>query len=90
MCFWLACAAWVAVRVAELAREVDLHTAVAAARCALASPDLDSSKRARLVLLVSELERAESAQEVAAPDASAPGADEMRGRARADSFDPAR
>jgi hypothetical protein len=65
-----------AVRVAELARDVDLHTAVAAARCALASPDLDSSKRARLVLLVSELERAEAAQEGQAAATSAPGAGE--------------
>ena len=49
-----------AVRVAELARELDPPTALCAARRALASSDLDVAKRARVEALASELVAAEA------------------------------
>jgi len=57
-----------AVRIAEMARELDPPTALKAARSALATPDLHEARRERLENLVTELENT-AAQ--AARDASA-------------------
>jgi hypothetical protein len=49
-----------AVRIAEMARQLDPPTALVAAHRALTSPDLHEAKRARLDGLVAELEKAEA------------------------------
>jgi hypothetical protein len=54
-------------RVAEMARELDPRVALCAAHRAVASPDLDDTKRARLERLVDELERAEAAVAASVP-----------------------
>jgi hypothetical protein len=56
-----------ALRVAELAHDLDPATAVCAARHALASSDLDGAKRARMEALVAELAKAEAAEPSVAP-----------------------
>ena len=63
-----------AVRVAEMARDLDPPTALAAARHALVSPDLHEAKRARLQEMIAEIEQAEAAAAAAepAPDGEAP------------------
>jgi hypothetical protein len=61
-----------AVRVAEMARELDPPTALAAARHALVSPDLHEAKRARLQEMIAEIEQAEAAAAAEpAPDGDA-------------------
>jgi hypothetical protein len=64
-------------RVAEMARQLDPPTALAAARRALTSPDLHETKRARLEDLVAELEKVGAKAAAAAPaekPATAPAA----------------
>jgi len=56
----------IAVRVAELAREIEPEIAVRAARLALASPELHPSKCEHLLNLVAELEPAAPAEDAAA------------------------
>jgi tetratricopeptide (TPR) repeat protein len=67
-----------AVRVAEMARDLDPPTALAAARHALASPDLHESKRARLQEMIAEIERAEAVAAAAEPAPSGEGQREVR------------
>jgi hypothetical protein len=55
-----------AVRVAEMARDLDPPTALAAARHALTSPDLHEAKRARLQEMIAQIEQAEAAAAKAA------------------------
>jgi len=50
----------IAVRIAEMTRELDPPTALKAAGMALATPDLHEARRERLVNLIRELESAES------------------------------
>jgi hypothetical protein len=70
-----------AVRIAETARDLDPPTALKAARCALAAPDLHEARRERLEKLVGELESTEAepapkalAAAPAAPAKKAPAA----------------
>jgi len=72
-----------AVRVAEMAHDLDPPTALRAAQRALASPDLHEAKRARLHGLVVALERRESAVE---PDGAA--GEDAADAAPGDSADP--
>jgi hypothetical protein len=67
-----------AVRVAEMARDLDPPTALAAAQHALVSPDLHEAKRARLQQMVAKIERIET--DAAAARAAA--RDEARGEER--------
>lgn len=60
-----------AVRVAEMARHLDPPTALAAARNALASPDLHEAKRTRLQEMITAIEQAAAQAETAAK--AAPG-----------------
>jgi hypothetical protein len=60
-----------AVRIAEMAHDLDPPTALKAARCALATPDLHEARRERLENLVTELENA-GAQAASDAPASSP------------------
>jgi hypothetical protein len=66
-----------AVRVAEMARDLDPPTALAAAHNALASPDLHEAKRARLQEMIAAIEQAaaeaEAAAKAAPSDEAEPG-----------------
>lgn len=61
-----------AVRAAELARSLDPAAAAAAARVALASPEIDASRREKLEALVRELEDEGSAGTEDAPQKTSP------------------
>ena len=76
-----------AMRAADAAREHHPEIALRAARVALAAPDLDESKRNRLVSLVAELERATEEPDVAPEGLSAPAPEtgEAEGAAQAPS-----
>ncbi|MEM7409233.1 MAG: hypothetical protein AAF430_03230 [Myxococcota bacterium] len=67
-----------AMRAADAAHETYPQLALRAARVALAAPDLDESKRNRLVSLVAELERASRtpSAEAQTPEAPEPSGDE--------------
>jgi hypothetical protein len=71
-----------AMRVAEMAGELDASIALRAARQGLASPDLHETKRARFESLVAEFEKAEAA---AALEASAKAATSEEATSRAES-----
>jgi tetratricopeptide (TPR) repeat protein len=66
-----------AVRIAEMSRDLDPRSALRAARSALASPDLHESKRARLEAMVVTLEHeeAEEAESDVSPPAESSGED---------------
>jgi hypothetical protein len=61
-----------AVRIAEMSRDLDPPSALRAARHALASPDLHESKRERLEAMVAALEHAEQKEAEAKSDVSPP------------------
>jgi len=67
-----------AVRIAEMSRDLDPRAALRAARSALASPDLHEAKRARLEAMVVTLEHEEEEEEAEAKSDLSPPA-ESRG-----------